>query len=93
MHYTENYIKEEFDVDEVLKKWIILKNEEHIKRQRDAAIRFYFHPFNDGKKKFHFEELPFPSLKKEEVKFDRKKAWKEAPEYDLDKLAGVLGGL
>jgi hypothetical protein len=78
--YTQEYIYNKLDIDEVIKKWVMLKNNQHIKAQLEARNIFYTH--SDGKNKFEWQDVPF-KLAKEEMPFDREKAWEDAPIYDF----------
>lgn len=89
--YTKDRIISELDADEIVQKWIMIKNKEHIERESEMYSRFMLHPNNDGKQKFKFTEVPFPKTVKEPDRaFDREKAWEEAPEYDLDRMATLF---
>lgn len=96
--YTEEFILERLDIDQVLMKWIMLQNALFIEGQDRTARSFYFHPSYDGKKKFKYEQIPYPLIEEEKEKekqkvFDRKKAWESAPKYDLNRLGASLGSL
>lgn len=75
----------------VLKKWVMLKNQKYIDFQQDVALRLYSSPFLDKKNSIKFEEVPFPELEAvKPKKFDREKAWQEAPIYDVNNLKNLI---
>lgn len=75
-------------IDEVIRKWIQVRNQLHIDRQDRISIEYAMNAGGEGDK-YKYEDVPFPNPKtaiKEHEKFDRVKAWEEAPEMDLNKL-------
>lgn len=91
--YTEKRIKEELDVDEVIKKFVMVKNWEHTEAQAKSALMFYYHPNRSKDDNYPYIDLPFPETKNKEEKnkkFDRDEAWERAPTYDLNMLKNTL---
>jgi len=86
LHYSEEEILR-WNMEKAIKKYVIIKNDEHMANERDTYIRYSFSINNDGKDKFKKTPLPFTE-KKEKY---NKKNWKEnAPKYNLSDLQNLL---
>ena len=99
----------------------MVHNQIWVDKQEEMATQYYMSPFNDGKKPYKYEDVPFPDLEKVKSienndinrqensstnrgietinqntsktrKFDKQKAWNEAPEYNLNSIKKQLSG-
>lgn len=62
--YTEKYIKDEMDADEVMEKWIMVTNQRHIDQQEGLIEKFTTSGFVDQEalNKIKREDVPFPNI-------------------------------
>lgn len=93
--YTQKKIYEELTTDELIERWIMIQNHEHMERENDIAMQVALNPFKKEKTEYERTPLLFKNLNEKVAteKFDREKAWEEAPEYDLSQVAAALGSL
>lgn len=87
----------QYTPQEIIEKWVTLKNWEHIEFEKFRQVTFAYSMANTGKNKFKPEQIPFvlkekrkSAKTKEELAKKQEEYIKSAPTYNLDNIIGFL---